>query len=307
MRWRPLAGAALLWLAWGPAAAPAAAASKSILILRSGSFAIYDHAVRGFVKELGTLQIPYTLSEKVLPAESQVEAFMADIKASPPDLIFTVGTQAALAVQSQAAGIPFVYCMVVDPPTLGLGGGGVVMEAHPAKQIAFIRESFPHMKRIGVIHSTERNQGPVRLFRDISRQDPSVVLVQADSPEQMSKAIQKLSKEADCLLMVADATLYSPQTITQIILQTLQLGLPLIAVSPSFVKAGALAALYPDYEENGMLAAQAAGRFFRGESLKSMQILWPERCLSAVNLIVANRLNISVPEKAVQRASEVVR
>lgn len=302
--WAGAAGVLLLLAVWAP---PVFAQPKKILILRSGNFPIYDFAARGFIKGIAASPVSYAVTEAVLPKEEEVPAFMADLRAAPPDLVFTIGTQAARAVQEKGGGVPYTYSMIVDPPSLGLGGGGAVMEAHPARQINFIRENFPTLKRIGVIHSGERNQGSVKIFRDLAKQDGGLVLVQAESPEQMSNAIQRLAREADCLLMVADAMLYSPQTITQIILQTLQLNLPLIAVSPSFVKAGALAALYPDYEENGALAAEAAVRHFKGEPLRSMPVLWPEKSLSAVNTIVAARLNISVPERTLNKASEVVR
>src|SRR5690348_14999479 len=95
-------------------------------------------------------------------------------------------------------------------------------------------------------------------------------MLQAETPEEVAKAIAKLSSDADCLLMVADSVIYSPQTIAPVILQTIQNNLPIIAISPSFVKAGALAAIYPDYKDNGVLAAGVATRYFNGESLASI-------------------------------------
>ena len=65
--------------------------------------------------------------------------------------------------------------------------------------------------------------------------------------------------------------------------------------------------IYPEYKENGAMAAEAAARYFGGESLKTMTVLWPSRPLHAVNLIVARRLGIPLPEKVIQTASEAVR
>jgi putative tryptophan/tyrosine transport system substrate-binding protein len=283
--------------------------TRKIVILRSGSFPIYDFAVQGFKEGLAARNVPAVLEEKVLPSDesADLDAFMESVRAKSPDLVFTVGTMATRVVQERGGGLPFTYCMIVDPPSLGVMGGGTVMEAHPARQIAFIRETFPSLRRIGVIHSGSRNRETVRLFKEEARKDERLVLVQAENAEQVSKAILRLSREVDCLLMISDAVLYSPQTATQIILQTLQNDLPLIAVSPSFVKAGALAGIYPDYRDNGVLAAEAAARYFHGEPLKSIGVLWPNKLLSAVNLILANRLNIDVPKAAVDAASEVVR
>lgn len=284
-----------------------AAAPKQIVVLRSGPYPIYDHAVRGFTQELNRRGIPFVLDEKILPGEPEAPAFMESLRAAHPDLLFTIGTQATRIAQEKGAGTPFVYAMIVDPSSLGLTGGGAVMEVLPSVHLAFIHENFPRLRRVGVIHSSQRNRETVRFFREHKGAEPFLVMIQADTPEEMSNAIQKLSKEADCLLMVSDAVLYSPQTATQIILQTLQNNLPFFAISPSFVKAGALAAVYPDYEDNGRLAAEAAARHFAGENVSGIPPLWPAKTRTAVNLIVAKRLGIPVPARVVSSAEEVVR
>jgi ABC-type uncharacterized transport system substrate-binding protein len=160
---------------------------------------------------------------------------------------------------------------------------------------------------VGVIHSTARNREVVRLLQEEKPPDIELKMITADTPEEMNKAIGTLSKEADCLLMVSDSLLYSPQIATQIILDTLRCNLPIIAVSPSFVKAGALAAVYPDFKGNGIVAADVAIRFFAGESLSSIPIQWAGRTRTSVNQIIAQRLRIAIKAKTLQEADEVVR
>jgi ABC-type uncharacterized transport system substrate-binding protein len=300
---RRIAASLIVWASVGGASQ--AAQPKRILILRSSPAPIYEFAVKGFTKELSRRGVPCVLEDKVLPGQGNVPVFIDEVKAHPPDLTFTIGTLASRALMEKG-GLPFVYSMVVDPASLGLAGGGTVMEVPPAVQLAFIRDNFPQLKRVGVIHSTKRNRELVRLFREY-KGDRQVVMIQAETPEDMSRAIQKLPKLADCLLMVSDVVLYSPQTATQIILQTIQNNIPLFAVSPSFVKAGALAAVYPAYEDNGRLAAEAASRFFAGEDLSTMPVFWPAKPLWAVNLVISRRLSLPMSEQLVASADEVVR
>jgi ABC-type uncharacterized transport system substrate-binding protein len=291
-----LAAAAGLW---------AAPAEKKVVILRSGAFPLYDFAVKGFKDELAAKKVRCAFEEMVLP-ETDADGFIASLRASSPDLVFTIGTLAARMLQEKGQGIPFIYAMIVDPPSLGLTTPGAVMETNPTAQLAFIRENFPKIKRVGLIHSSTRNRDTVRLFSEARMPDMTLVMIPADSPEDMSKAILRLSKEADCLLMVSDALLYSSQTSSQIILQTLQNNLPIIAVSPSFVKAGAMAAIYPDYTDNGVQAGDVAARFFAGEPLSSIPAQWASRTRCAVNLIIAKRLGVAVQDKTLRAAVEVV-
>ncbi len=290
------------------AAMSSAAAQKKVLIVRSGNFPPYQAAVDGFVEELNSHQIPFVTEDLILPKEeADIGAFLRDVRARRPDLVLTLGTSAARAIKEGGEGLPFVYGMIVDPPSIGIVTGGATMEVRPSEQLDFIRANFPSFKKVGVIHSTARNREVVRLLQEEKPPDIELKMITADTPEEMNKAIGTLSKEADCLLMVSDSLLYSPQIATQIILDTLRCNLPIIAVSPSFVKAGALAAVYPDFKGNGIVAADVAIRFFAGESLSSIPIQWAGRTRTSVNQIIAQRLRIAIKAKTLQEADEVVR
>lgn len=300
---RALAAALLL-------SAPAlrAEAEKRVVALRSGALPIYDFAVQGFREELAARRVPFVIEDRVLPTDPmQLDAFVGQLRASRPDVVLTIGTAAAKVMNERGGGLPFVYSMLVDPGSMGLATAGAVMEARPGAQLEFIKSHFPSLKRVGVIHSAVRNKETVRLLQEEKPEGITLVMIQANNPEEMSNAIQRLSKEADCLLMISDGLLYSPQMATQIILQTIQSDLPIIGISPSFVKAGALAAVYPDYKDNGALAAAAAARYFGGASLSSLSVQWPVKTRFSVNLIVSQRLGIPVQEKTLKQAQEVVR
>jgi ABC-type uncharacterized transport system substrate-binding protein len=284
-------------------AAAAAPQSRKVVILRSGDLPYYSFAVKEFVDALEGRGISLVLDDKILPREEKMGPFLDELQAGRPDLVFTVGTPATIAVL-QKKSLPFVYAMIMDPPSLGVNTGGAIMETPPSLQLDFLRAHFPSFKRVGVIHSATRNAGYVRLLRETPGGEFSIMEVVADTPQELDHAISSLEGRVDCLLMVPDAQLYSPQFAGQIILQTIRAGLPLIGVSPSYARAGALAAVYPDYGDNG---ADAAARYFGGEPLSSIPALWPRRTRYVVNLIVAKRLGVPVDGKTVDGADEVVK
>lgn len=286
---------------------PAFAADKNIVILRSGALPIYDFAVQGFTERLTSRNVAFTLKDFVMPKSAgELDGTLEAIRGAAPDLVLTIGTSAARVMRDRGGGIPYVFAMIVDPPSIALASSGAVMEVKPSEQIDFIRGNFPGLRRVGVVYSDGHNRETIRFFREEKSADISMIVVLANTPEEMSNAIQRLAREADCLLMTADATLYSSQTATQVILQTIQNDLPIIAVSPTFVKAGALAGIYPDYKDNGQMAADVAARFFAGEKLESIPVQWASKTKTAVNLIVAKRMGLAVPRKTIDAAEQVV-
>jgi|GEM_PF-1570587 ABC-type uncharacterized transport system substrate-binding protein len=279
---------------------------KKIIVLRSGDLPYYSLAVKEFVDTLRARNVLFAVEDRTLPREEERGAFLQELQAGLPDLVFTVGTPATIAV-FQKKTLPFVYAMIMDPPALGVNTGGAVMETPPSIQLDFLRAHFPSFKRVGVIHSSTRNADYVRLLKETRTGECSIVEVVADTPQELDRAISSLVGRADCLLMIPDSQLYSPQFSGQIILQTIRLGLPLIGVSPSYARAGALAAVYPDYGDNGAVAADVAAQYFGGQALSSIPPQWPRRTRYAVNLIVAERLGVPVDEKILDGADEVVR
>ena len=291
-----------------PSIAPADARSKKVFIVKSGDLPFYSQAVEGFTEAMKAWGETLAIDEKTLPrgGGALAEGFLGMIRAARPDLVLTVGTPATVAVHN-LGDVPFVYCVIVDPSSLGLATGGAVMEVPPSVQFNFLRAHFPSFKRVGVIHSSTRNREYLRLLNETKTTGLTPILVVADTPQEVDRAIGDLAGRVDCLLMVSDAQLYSPQVASQIILQTIRSRLPFIAVSPSFVKAGALAAIYPDTREHGADAADVAIRYLGGQSLSEIPPRWSRRSRYAVNLVVAARLNILIRDDTIQGADEVIR
>ena len=285
----------------------AAPVKKKVVIVRSGNFPPYQNAVEGFVEGLDSHGVSYSLEDLVLPkGEAEIDAFLRDVRARSPDLVLTLGTSAARVFREKGQDLPFIYCMIVDPESLDIVTGGVTMEVRPREQWEFIRANFPSIKRVGIIHSATRNRKVVRGLEKEKPQDLELKMITADTPEEMNKAIMVLLKEADGLLMISDVVLFSPQLISQIILETLRGNLPIISMSPSVVKAGALAAIYPDFKDNGDVAAGVAIRYFSGEPLSSIPMQWAGRTRISVNQIIAQRLRIPISDKTLREADEVV-
>lgn len=279
-------------------------AGKKVVIVRSSSLSLYEKVVQGF-KRCTKNDIGGDLMFTDDAAKN--EALLGDVRGRKPDLVLTLGTGATRFIREKAASIPSAFAMLIDPGANKLAPPGVPLDLRAAAQVEFIHESFPQLKRIGILYSPGRNVEVVAEMKALQAKGEPLVLVEVDSIEQLDAAVKSLVGKADCLLMLTDPVIYSPQTASQLILQTLQQGLPIIAPSPAYVKAGALAGIYSDAEQNGCEAAGVVDKVLGGAAPASVPFAWPTKYLTAVNLVVADRLKIQVPASVVNSAEQVVK
>ncbi|MBI4397070.1 MAG: hypothetical protein HY548_08250 [Elusimicrobia bacterium] len=285
------------------------AEGKKVLAVRSSNFPLYGQALGGFRMCMRGRGVSYEMEEITMPdSDAQAAAFINNLRSRKPDLILALGSSAARLVKERVRDVPMVFCMVVDPPSSNLMTGGVTLDIRPAVQIDFIRKNFPQFKRIGIIYNPQRNRDVIRELKEMRQNgEVNLVFAEATSIDQMDKALQDISAKSDCLLMLSDPTIYTAQTASQLILQTLQRGVPLIAISSTFVKAGALAGIYADLEDNGCQASELAGRILEGEHADTLPISWSRKVKTAVNLVVAERLKVPVSRSTIEDAEEVVK
>lgn len=284
------------------------AAGSKVLIVKSRAFPPFDQAAQEFKKCLDAKGVSATYVEVVLPDDpGQAEAALRATVAAKPDLVMTVGLQASQAVREKMANIPSIFCMVLDPAGNGLTKGGVSLEPSPRDYVEYIHRHFPQFKRIGILYNPQKLRGLINEFRQVNIAPHTFVFQEAASIGAIDGAIRDLQTKADCLLMVSDPTVYTQQTIPQILLQTIQLNLPFIALSAPFVKGGALAGLYADWKDNGCAAAELAAQVLQGQNPSSLPIVLPRKLNSAINLVVADRLKVTVPASARAAAEEIVR
>jgi len=101
---------------------------------------------------------------------------------------------------------------------------------------------------------------------------------------------------------VADSTVFSPQGLKQILLATLRNRIPFIGLSPSFVKAGALAAFSVDYQDVGRQSAEQALRILGGEEPTHVPMTSPRSISLSLNMNTARQIQVDIEDEIRQRA-----
>jgi len=288
-------------------------APLTIAVVMSREAAPYRQAVRGFEEILRESKKAYKLQEftmEGMPADGQVLA--SRIRARRPDLILTVGSGATQAIADQIRDIPIVFSLVLPSSghasleeMRGTHGNltGASMEIPLGFQFSKLKEILPSVRRIGVLYNPEVT-GP--LVADAggaaTRLGLELVAIPVGSEKDLLEHTDALAEKVDVLWSVADSTVFSPQGLKQILLATLRNRIPFIGLSPSFVKAGALAAFSVDYQDVGRQSAEQALRILGGEEPASIPMTSPRSISLSLNMNTARQIQVNIEDEIRQRA-----
>ncbi len=278
-----------------------------VAILKSSSAKPYAIAVNGIRDVLNKECADVKLLEFTLEEKGGDLHLCKTIKANNPQLILTVGTKATEIAIQEMRNIPIVYSMVLNPEDSGFvtnGIAGVSLNVSASNVYEITQRIFPGVKTIGVIHKSLES----RIFIENSKEEADklgleLVNFAIDSRKELRTALKQLSERADVLWMIP-TSIYTPQVTKEILFYTLREGIPVIGLSPLYVKAGALFSLSCDYKDIGHQAGEMAVRVLGGKSLDNAVML-PRTTILSLNLIVAERLGAKIPGKLARKAKFV--
>jgi len=196
--------------------------------------------------------------------------------------------------------------LAADMKSSGSNLAGASLDIPSGIQFEYIKKIAPRVKKIGVIYSEAETGLVVAGAKEVARRlGLELVTGEIKTPAELPHALRTLIKEVDFLWSVADSNVLTKETIKEILIATLRERLPFMGLSPAFVRAGALAALYADNSDIGRQAAIAAKKTLQGKKPSDLSIAVPEKIKLILNVNTINLLGIDVP-KAVYDSAEVV-
>jgi len=284
-------------------ACSAFAGEYKIAVIKSDSPLPYDEVIAGFRSELHGQNIRLISIDEV--SRSRLAVKISEIR---PDALLCLGTR-ALENTSDIRNIPKIFCLVTLSKAYSFAHRqdvyGVVIDISPAVQFKIIKNVFPKVKRIGVIYNPVHNQ---KLLGEAERSSHAMgfrlIKKHVHSIKEIPSALNELENKVDLLLAIYDQTVYGPETAKYILLFTLRKNIPFVGFSPQFAKAGALLALYGNYEDMGRQAASIAKQVLNNEK-PAYKYVEPRHTGIAVNEKAANALNISFPDNFLRKADKI--
>jgi putative ABC transport system substrate-binding protein len=281
------------------------AQAVEVAVLKSGAPASW----RPVVDALRRTARAHHFTEYELPADpAQARQAVTNMRGRAAVLV----ALGSLAVQAGRAGlpdIPLVYCMVVDPVGAGLlpapapHVSGVLFDVPVRNQLAAFRMVNPRAVRIGVLYSPEHSAAHVREAEKAAPTLRLVVTARAVGAErEVPTALRALlagPDAVDALWLPPDALLLAADTRRFLFEEMARAGKAVHAFSSALMADGALASNGPDLVSVGHEAAGLVDRLAVGE--RGVEARVP-RAELLVNLRVAARLHVTIPEAALKAA-----
>jgi ABC-type uncharacterized transport system substrate-binding protein len=241
-----------------------------------------------------------------------------ELVALAPDVILTIGTNSAIALQQASRTVPIVFTAVTDPA----GGGLVESLARPggnmtgfamigfvtgAKWLELLKEIAPGVRRAAILRDT--SPAGVGTFAAIQAVAPSLGLdaspVGAQDAGDIERAITAFTRSANGgLIVVPNNTTIVHRKL--IIALAAKLHLPAVYGYRLFVTEGGLICYGPDIVDQCRRAASYADRILKGEQAANLPVQEPTKFELVINLKTARALGLEVPPTLLARADEVI-
>ncbi len=249
---------------------------------------------------------------------ASAETLAAELVKLGPDIIITIGTLMTIAAKRATTTIPIVMAPVQDAVAAGI----VTNLAHPGgnvtgtmlygselagKRVDVFKAAVPAIARIAVLGTrsqltqllwpkTQTAAGPLGL---------EARLFTVQDPEELSAIFNAIAQDnANGLLVLADPLFYSARQM--IIALAAKHRLPAIYEDREFVQDGGLISYGPNIAEMTRRSAAYVDKILKGAKPGDLPIEGPTEYELVINLKTANTLGLSIPEKLLIVADEVI-
>jgi len=283
-----------------------AGAAEKIAVLVSSKDAPFEEALKGFQGFLdkAAVQAEYEVHKLDGSAAKAGPAVQA-VKKSGARLVLTLGSLATDAAVKEIPDIPIVACMVLRSDGLKKSPNvtGVGLEFSLEVQTSWLQVLLPTAKTVGVLYNPDENKMRIEAAgRIMQNMGLKLVPQEVRSPGDVPAALESLNKKVDVLWGVADTVAMTPQTAKTVLPFSVKNNIPLIAPSPTWVKAGALYALEWDYADIGAQAGDMAAKILKGAPIAMIPAASPRKVFYALNLKTAQEMKVNFSDQLIRGA-----
>jgi putative ABC transport system substrate-binding protein len=316
-----LGGAAAAW----PLAARAQQAGKlaTIGLLGSGTAAAQSEWTAAFVQRLRELSwtegrnlvIEYRWAEGHTERLAEMANEFVRLKV---DVIVTHNTPPPLAAKHATSEIPIVFATAGDPVDSGIvaslarPGGNVTGLSSQApdtagKKLELLREVIPGLRRLAIL-SDAGNPNATRQVSEVQEAAHTVgvevVTFEIRRAEDIAHAFEALNGRAEALYVLAVPLLLA----NRIRINTFALAarLPTMHGVRELVEAGGLMSYGPNWPHMWSRAADLVDKILRGTKPGEIPVEQPTKFDFVINLSTAKALGLTIPDKLLALADEVI-
>jgi putative tryptophan/tyrosine transport system substrate-binding protein len=244
----------------------------------------------------------------------------AELVSLRPDVIVGASTPVATALRAETRTIPVLFVQVVDP--IGVGfvksfarpGGNVtgITNFEPTmggKWLGILKEMSPHLTRAAVLYNPKTAPYAGLLLRSIADAAPSFAIEPIDAPVQDADEIDRaigafVQKPNGGLLVLPDASTLLYREL--IIARAAQHRVPAVYPFRYFTNSGGLVSYGTDAVYAHQQIASYVDRILRGAKPEELPVQAPNKFELVINLTAAKVLGLTIPDKLLALADEVI-
>src|SRR5215468_7978439 len=249
----------------------------------------------------------------------RLPAMAAELAADAPAAIIAVAPAAALAAKAATTTIPVVFAIGADPVDLGLvsslnrPGGNVTgvtffVNTLGAKRLELLRELVPSATVIGFLINAGNptSESQVADVRAAARERGVDLLVaNAGSERDIDAAFASfVQQRVNAIVIGADSLFLSRRD--QLVGLAARHALPAIYYLREFADVGGLISYGASITDAYRLAGGYAARVLKGEKPADLPVQQTVKFELAINLKTAKALGLTVPDKLLVAADEVI-
>jgi putative ABC transport system substrate-binding protein len=278
--------------------------------------------VRTFVQGLRALGYVQGLNIVLEPrsAEGKFERFpeiMRELVLINVDAIVTVANPMTQAAKDVTRTVPVIMAYSVSPvehgvvQSLGRPGGNVtgltmnVGSEIPGKQLQLLKEFLPRISRVAFLHSKEQEAEGVQRPEAAATKLDITLLPAEHTPTDYTDAFACIMREHPDALMVGPSAVNVANR--QLIVEfAAQRRLPAIYATREFVNIGGLISYGVDFHDLFRRAAGYVDKILRGAKPADLPVEQPTKFDLVINLTTAKTLGLTVPDRLLALANEVI-
>ena len=229
------------------------------------------------------------------------------------------GAVSAQAAKAGTSSIPIVFVSGGDPIQLGLVAslnrpGGNVTGVSPfvnvlgAKRLELLQDLVPSAKDIGVVLNPRHPEGQKTASDVLTAARSlglSIYIVSAASDREIDEAFADLANRRVGAVLIATDPFFTVKR-DQILALTMRYSLPAIYDTREYAAAGGLMSYGTSIPDAYRLVGLYVGKILKGAAPAELPVEQPTKFELVINLKTAKALGLSVPDKLLVAADEVI-
>jgi putative tryptophan/tyrosine transport system substrate-binding protein len=270
----------------------------------------------------GSCKIDFKDAQGSITIATQIaQKFVGDgIKLIIP--ITTPSAQTAYAVSKGTEDVTVIFSGITDPVEAKLlnsenGRGadsssnitGVTDRPDIVGQVKLIKDFFPNYKslKVGIIYNSSEVNATAhskKIGQEATKCGMEVLYTTVTNIKEISQAVEMILDKVDLLVLPNDNTIISG--LDSVLKITDGKNKPVFASDPESVERGCLASIAPDQYAIGCQTGMMAIKFLEGADIGKIPVENPKKYIVSVNLKVAKKLNLAVPESVLKVAEKII-